>query len=193
MKRAVAERELINDTTERERDAVRDRLRAAVRINMMRIDEELIENPSNLMECGEQVAFAANFRDTAHNGVEYAEAIAADELRRELIEPVPEPGDEDRDPPARKKPGTGKRRSEAQIKSEIPNYPAVKRAQRRLEDAKLEFSLWMAIMEGLRAKSASLENVSRLIISGYISNSSVTAVRRAEIRNAGGRGTSDYR
>ena len=145
-----------------------DRLNARLSTNMLRLDQELTEMPMLVMDATEAAAFAYSARDMAQHDLAVAEASAAAKLR-EI------PAGENRD-------GTPKMRSETQIASELSSQRPVKEARTKVEEAKLDASLWSALVDALRTKSKSLDRVSDLMIAGYLTPDSIGAVRSAEMR-----------
>lgn len=138
-----------------------ERLRQALRIDPMRIDEDLIELPPLLQEAGEFTAEAARARDRAEFNLKTTLAEVADAIRT--------------DPDRPKQP------SEAEIDKRLPMDKEVIDAQEKLVTAKYEFSMWMSVVEGLRSKGDSLKTTANLIVSGYVSSGAAYSDRRREL------------
>jgi len=147
--------------------ATYDRLKAQLRPNPLNIDQELIEMPALVMEAAEMTAFAVAARDAAAFDFDLAEARAADDLRVAT---------------GANKDGSPKMKSEAQIKSELPNHPLVRTARAKVEETKLDTALWMALSSAMHTKSGSLERVSNLIQAGFITRDSVATVEASKLR-----------
>ena len=148
------------------------RLRAKLHIDPLELDHQLMEMPQLVQDCGEVVAECINMRDAATTDLKTAESRAADKLRSRHIVV------DGKDGPV------NKQRSEAQITSEIPSMPEVRKAAETLETVKLDLALWQTLMDSLRTKNASLKTTAELIISGYLTRDSIHSNRREEIRNA---------
>lgn len=144
------------------RDRKYQSLRAALGIDLMRIDQDLVDYPSLLTEACELCAEVTRTRDMAANTLRLTEAEEAGKLR---ATPTPE----------------GKTRSEERIKSEVPMAEPVAAALFALEEAKAEQAKWSALVEGLRAKGSSLKRVAELITAGFLSPNAVYQDRREEL------------
>jgi hypothetical protein len=155
-----------------QRDALYKRLKARLTVDALRLDQELAELPAMITDAGEALAYCVSARDIAKNELDVNTAIVADRLRQAPIKQIDTETNQSKT----------KWRSEAQITSELPQEPVIRKSQERLEDAKLDMDLWRALVDGLRAKSSALETIARLIISGYLAPSSVSAPRREELR-----------
>lgn len=128
------------------------RLRAAVIINPLDLDNEWTNLPMLVMEAGEFCAIAIKRRDAAKGELADASNASAAKLRSVLVD--------------------GKKRSEAQIESEKMLAPAVVDAQLRFEQRKSDVDRWAALVEALRVKQSSLKHISELIVAGYLTRDS---------------------
>lgn len=143
------------------------RLRSLLAIDSMQLDKELMEQPQLLSDILDQVSYAQGRFDEATSEQKIATAIAAGELRDELV--------------------NGKPRSEATITSEVQLNTAVAESRSLVNDTNLELSLWKSLADGARAKGDSLKGLTSLTVSGYLAPSSAYEARRAEmsaVRNA---------
>ena len=136
-------------------------LRARLRFDPMRLNEELIEHPMVLQEACEACVEAIKQRDQLNNYLSFVEAEVSEQLR-----PAPD----------------GKWRSETMVKSMLPNQPKIMDATVRLEDAKALAGRWTALVESLRAKGSSLKRMAELITVGYMTSNSVYEERKADIQ-----------
>lgn len=129
------------------------RLRAQLSIDLHDLTGELVKMPALLMETCECAGEAMRARDKASFDHKTGMALAAAEMRGEVLP-------------------SGKSRSEASINSELPLHPRVIEYQEALEEAGASATYWNALVEGMRAKQSSLKRLSDLTITGYLSTSS---------------------
>ncbi len=147
----------------RERDYVR--LRDSLRIEPLRLDQELVEFPMLLMDACEIAGECLRARDAAEAEYKTALSLAAAELREEPLQ-------------------SGKQRSEAAVASEAPLQDGPLEAHERLMDAKANLSYWNGLVDSMRAKQSSLRRLCDLHVSGYMTGSSVVADARRDMADA---------
>lgn len=135
-----------------------EELRAYLKIDMGRIDEELMEHPQRLEEASAELAHAIKERESAEQQVKLVEAQAADEMRRK-----------------------NDKISEAAIKTKVPldeEYITAKENYTRLQ---YEAALWAGVVDAYRAKTSAMKHLSELMVSGYITQPAVREAQRAEM------------
>ena len=145
-----------------QRMATYDRLRAALSIDKMHLDNELMMLPANTQEAGELCSNAIHRRETCALIVKVVVAKTAEALRN-----VPTEGN--------------KQKSEAQVNSETPHHPHVAEANREFERFREEAALWQVLASSWDVKRSALRATCELIASGYISSASITETRREDI------------
>jgi hypothetical protein len=146
-----------------------ERLRTKLVFDPMCLDEELIELPMLIMDASELAAEKLAEHDRKKNAHDVTTAEASDDLRSEMISDAK---------------GNDKKRSEAQITSEVFLHISVQESLAALEVAKYELALAQALVNSMRAKKDSLKTFAELTISGYLSPNSVLTDRRSEMRTA---------
>lgn len=138
-----------------------DRIRAALAIDAVQIDRELIEFPMMLMDVTEAVADCGLERDRKEGAYKLALSLAQAQLR-ELAGP------------------DGKKRPETAILSEAPLDENVQTALADLEDAKASLAYWNALLTAMMAKQSSIKRLAELTAAGFSpSNSSYQGTREA--------------
>lgn len=135
-----------------------ERIKSAVPIDMARIDEHIIALPMLLMEAGELCGRAIRTRQEAEHELKVSASMAADLLR-----------------------SANEKISEARIASEIPLNEDYDKARRQLETARSNESQWQTLVDAIRMKQSALKMTTDLIVSGYLTSSSVAASGRAEM------------
>jgi hypothetical protein len=142
------------------------RLRARVKIDLIRIDDELCETPFLIQEAGEYACSSVDARDIAKDELERIRSEAASKLR-------------DSPPPEGKKAP-----SEAMIDSILPQSKTVQEAQDVYAKACLDARLWQNLADTLSKKSFSMQEIGKLLLGGFLAPNSIRDRRREEIRNA---------
>jgi hypothetical protein len=115
--------------------------REKLRVDPMRLGEEIMELSSLLMDVGEHVAVVIAMRDIASNELKEETSRAASYIR-----------------------STEKAPSESKIASLLSSHRSVMNANIRLEEAKRNVALWSALMDSARAKQSSLKVVYPLLL-----------------------------
>ena len=138
-------------------------LRGKVKLDLLCIEDELMEMPVLIQQCGELTAQAIDGVTVSKDNYNAVRATLSHKLR---IEPLP----------------SGKTRSEAQIDSEIDGLKEMKETSDDLSSAKLDAGLWQALMESLQTKAASIRTAAELIKAGFISTDYILNKRRTELR-----------
>ena len=138
-------------------------LKSIVRLDLMALDEEIMEIPVLIQECGEYAAQAIDAVNICKDGYNAVRATVADLLRRDILP-------------------NGKTRSEAQIESEIDRIDKLQEAADLLSAAKLDAGLWQALFEGLQTKNFSIRTAADLITKGFITQDHIISKRREELR-----------
>lgn len=138
-------------------------LKQRVRLDLLFIDEDIMELPVLLQECGEITATALEIRESTKTDLEKAESLAAERFRT--------PDDK------------GKVRSEAAISTMIALDSEYQKLQQDLSIARLDAGLWSNLMDVLRSKSALVRASADLIQAGFISTTYYTDKRKKDMRN----------
>jgi hypothetical protein len=133
-----------------------DELRERLRIDILRIDEELIQLPSLIQSAAESAAESSNDLNQAEHNLAIARAVASSELRNI----------EDRN---------GRPPSEAKVVSMIEEDSRVQLARRKVDNAKFQARLHNDLYYSLKDKAKLIVKVTDLIISGYLSPNSAHA------------------
>jgi hypothetical protein len=132
-------------------------------IDLLTIDEQITQMPVLIQECGECTSQAIEIREMAKSDLERIGAIVSNQLRSQLD-------------------GKGNPPSEQKIGSKLPAEAEYIEALASLSEARLDAGLWTSLMEALRVKSSSLKVSADLMVSGYITQSSILARRRSDLR-----------
>lgn len=135
-----------------------DRLRAALVLDKMRLDDELIELPPNTQDAAESCADAVNRKETSAAWLKLVTAQAAMRLR--ILD---------------------KTKSEARITAEAPLELDVIEASQNHEECRAEAAKWQALVSSWDVKRSALRAICELISSGYISSASITEGRREDL------------
>ena len=133
-------------------------LRARKAIDLLSLDDEVMQIPVLIQECGEQTAIAVEIRETAKDDLKKIESVVGSEIR-------------------------ALSKSESAITSMTPSDERVVAANRLLSEARLDAGLWQSLMDSLRTKAANLRVATDLISAGYITQSSIMEKRRRELRD----------
>lgn len=134
-------------------------LRAALHIDTMRLEQELIEHPARLQTIMEFAADALQLRDTAKAAYDIATADAAQHLRENANEKF----------------------SEARIASLLPMVKSVQEASAVLDDAKHDLAYWQGLADATREKGGSLKRIAELTIAGYLAPNTAYQRQREEL------------
>lgn len=138
-----------------------DSLQAHLRIDPLRLTEEVVELPQYQQEASEGAAAAQLTRDDAKDTLAHVTAEAADALRNR---------------------GTGdKQPSEATINSKVQLNRDVQQAQAELRAAEYDLALWQAMASAFRAKMTSIRIIADLIQAGYTTPTSLYSDRRTNL------------
>jgi hypothetical protein len=140
------------------------RLRESLRVDLMRLGEDLVELPMLIMEAGEYCSIAISRQDQAANDLKERTAEAADKLRQSLTAE-----------------GTGKAASETRVTAALPKHKLVIAATRELEAAKLDRQLWAALVDAARAKQSALTKACDMTMAGYLAPSAAYNDRKKEL------------
>lgn len=137
-----------------------DRLRAALKIELSRIGEELVEYPQHLTECCELLGEALQEREQREYLLKEAVILAAAKIRADYEE------------------RQTRKPAEEAIKSEAALSKEAEQARVLLEDARSSVAFWSALVEGMRAKGSSLKRLAELTVSGFLApNASYDTMR----------------
>lgn len=136
-------------------------LKQHLRIDKLRLDDELMECPVYLQAASEYAVEAMGLRDVAKHELDVATANEA-RLMRIADDKI----------------------SEAKITNQMPLRPKVQEAQRKLDDCKLDAGHWSALAESMREKASLLRRMAELIVSGYLTQTSAYDERREEMAEA---------
>ena len=135
------------------------RLRAALAVDMLRFDQELVEIPQLIQEAAEEAANAAAKRDAAKHQRDMAIADASYTMRN--IE--------------------GKPPSETQIASEVTIVAEVQEAREAYIEAERIADTWRALVEALKNKKEILRTLSDQMMAGFLSPTSIVKDARKEM------------
>ncbi len=135
-------------------------LKDRLRIDQLRLDEELIQHPMLTQEVTELAAGALRIRDAAKRDAEQNEAKVARQIRAEMKD--------------------GKAPSETQIKASLSLYKSVQAMAQALDDAGHDLRLWQGMVDAYIQRGSSLKRVAELIIAGYLAPQ---MVHRKEVQN----------
>jgi len=136
------------------------RLKSRLAIDKLRVEDELMETPSMVQEAAEHTGEAIQIRDALKHALDIATAEGMRELRL---------GEE--------------KLSDKKMEAEVMLLPSVQEAQVALEDAKRDAFIWSALCDSMRDKSSALRRIAEMIVSGYMTSSSVYAERKQEMND----------
>jgi len=134
-------------------------LRAALRIDMLRLDEELIEHPARLQDVIEIAADALQLRDEAKSSLDLCIADAAQTLRLTSEEKL----------------------SEIRIASLVQLDTKVIEATREYEDAKHDLAYWQGLVDSTKEKGGALRRIAELTIAGYLAPNAAYTKQKEEL------------
>lgn len=137
------------------------RLRGQINIDQMQIAEELLQSADLIMTCAEHCAMAMAERDVKAADLKVVAAKQAASYRKRLV--------------------GGKARSETEIKSLVEGDDAVAAATEEYETARLSAALWSALVNAAQAKHSALKRAAEMIVTGYLTTTSITNNRRREV------------
>lgn len=137
-----------------------DTLKNNLRIDELRLTEELIEQPQFQDDVSGWTANAQRRRDECKDRVDIAKAQAASDMRNVPVGKVP---------------------AEVRIASEILLNPIVQETMGDLRDAEFDLALWKALADAARAKKDAIRTISDLIASGYTSPTTMIEQRKREL------------
>lgn len=140
------------------------KLRADIRIDQMRVADELMESPDLVMTCAEHCANANAVRDEKAGNVKVVTAQRAASYRKRLV--------------------NGKARSETEIKSLVEGDEAVSNAIADYEQSRLDAALWTALVNAAQLKHSALKRVAEMIVSGYLTTPTIVGNRRKELTDS---------
>lgn len=140
------------------------RLKAALRTDLMKLDQELIEHPSNLQTAAEICAEAIRIRDALDHELSITKAMVAKLLRN----------------------GSDAKPSEAAITAQLPLNREVQKAENAYGDGKLDAAMWQALVKSMEEKGSNLRRVCEMTMAGYLTPASVYQERREEMRRRPG-------
>lgn len=140
------------------------KLRDAIRIDQMRVSDELMESADLVMTCAEHCAMAMALRDEKAADVKVVSAQRAAVYRKRLV--------------------NGKARSETEIKSLVEGDEQVAATTQIYEEARLSAALWSALVNAAQLKHSALKRVAEMIVSGYLTTPSIVGNRRKELNEA---------
>jgi hypothetical protein len=126
-------------------------------LELLDLDQEVMEIPVLIQECGETTAIAIEIRESAKDDLDKIESKITVELLN-----------------------TGK--SATAVQGMIASDERYVNANALLSEARLDAGLWQSLMESLRTKSSSMRVAADLIGAGYITQSSIMEKRRRELR-----------
>ena len=141
------------------------RLKAALAIDLLRFDQELMEIAQLIQEASEECAEACAVRDRAKHTRDIEIASAANTLRST--------------------PDTkGKYPSETQVGSEIALVEEVQDAKTALIEAERVSEMWRGLVDALRNKKEILRTLSDQMLAGFLSPTSIVKDARQEMNAA---------
>lgn len=141
-----------------DRDAYAD-LRAAIKIDRERLDDELIANSHNFHHAGEGFAYAKSRRDAAEAALERVKAELDNEVRERMV------ADEEK-------------YTETQIKQIILRETEFKDAHKKYLAACLEADSWEALRNSYRQRADMLKSLVQLYTTGYFGELTGASERR---------------
>lgn len=139
------------------------RLRERIVIDPARLDQEVIDHPTLIMEVCEMVADAAELRDRAVNDLDYMKAQVRRELREQRTD------------------DNKKRMTEGEIEAQITLDKDIGKSVENIEQAKRSLGMWNGLLEAYRAKGSSLKRLGELMHAGYSASSSVLKTPREHL------------
>lgn len=137
-------------------------LKGRLKIDGMRLDDELIQQPVLLQTVIELAADALQIRDAAKHALDLAEADAAWRIRS-----IPDEN--------------GKLPAENKVTALIPLDREVKAATQELDECKHDLAYWQGLVDSFKEKGSSLKRIAELTIAGYLAPNAAYAERREEI------------
>lgn len=140
-------------------------LRSKLRIDELRLSDELMEQPFLVQQCAEHAAEAIQIRDAAKFDLDIATADVA-----RLMRGTPDE--------------SGKVPSESAILSRLPLHTSVQKANGALDDAKRDAAIWTALVDSMRDKGSALRRAAEMLLAGFLAPNAAHQTRRQEIRQA---------
>jgi hypothetical protein len=139
------------------------RLHFGLKIDMLRLDEEIVQLASNVQEACEWAAKAIAIKDEVKNSAAVAKAFVTRRLRQES--------------------GLdgGKVWSDARLDKEVILEPEALQAERDIIDAEAFAAKWQSLVKGWLSKQESLKNISMLTNSGFLAPNVAYNMRREEL------------
>jgi hypothetical protein len=137
------------------------RLRMRLKIDALRLTEEMIEMPSLFQEAAECTADAIAIRDGAKRDADITAARIAIEVGKEMEKPT-----------------------QAKVDAAVSIHIAVTEANELLDDAKRDAAYWMALTDSMRERSSLLRRIAEMTVSGYLSPNAAYEERKAEMTAA---------
>lgn len=134
-------------------------LRSRLRIDALKLDEELIEHPMHLQTVVEYAADALQIRDATKSALDITIADAARRLRSETEEKL----------------------SDVKVASLLLLETDVKQASQELEDAKHDLAYWQGLADSYREKGSAMKRIAELTIAGYLAPNAAYTAQREEM------------
>ena len=138
------------------------RLRDRITIDPARLDQEVMDHPTLIMEVCEMVADAAELRDRAINDLDYLKAQTRREIRS----------------------NSEKRISNDDVEAAMVLDKDIGKAIENIEQAKRVIGMWNGLLEAFRAKGSSMKRLGELMHAGYTASSSVLKTPREHLHDA---------
>lgn len=135
------------------------RIKSEIPISMANIDDHIMQLPSLLMEAAEHTARAIKARDLAEHELKVTASLVAEEIRLEKADKI----------------------SEAKITSLIPLNGDYNQARELLEERRTDAALWQSLVDAIRTKQSALKMTTDLIISGYLTKTTIHTDTRAAL------------
>jgi hypothetical protein len=140
-------------------------LRARLQTDMLRLSEELIEQPPLMQSAIEAASDCIQIRDACKNTLTYATASATARLSLVTDE-------------------NGKFPSVDKLKNIVQLDAEVIAATEELEEAKHSAAYWQGLVDSFGEKGSSLRRVAELTTSGYLTPNAAYTERREEMSRA---------
>lgn len=140
-----------------------NRLRFYLGIDLMDLEQAFMTTPRILQDAGELAAAADAVENLTKHALEVTRAETADRLRQSASA------------------SSGRELSEARINSLLPLHEEVREAVRAYDDAIRQAQICQALYKSLEVQSRLLTKAADMLISGFITPTSIHDARRAEI------------